>query len=425
MKVDLEEISSIEKRIRVYIPQVEVDKEFEDAYRKAQKQAKIKGFRPGKVPRPVLERIYGDEVKHNVVEKLLSSSYPQALEQLSLDPVSKPILEKVDIARGAEFHYVARLEVRPQVEIQEYKGFELKKRAVHVGEEEIRQELDKIQNSLAQLKPLEEDRGVQKGDFVLIDFEGKVGEERIPEASAKDYLLEIGSNTFVPGFEDQLVGEHSGQTREIRVTFPPDYPKKELAQKEVLFRIVVREIKIKELPTINDEFAKSVGDFETLEKLKEKIGLERMAREESQAQTDIQQQLITQLIEKNPFDLPVSMVESELEWMVHNTQQRFAQQKIDLQKVGWDPEAVRASYRPEAERRVRTSLLLEAIAQKESIEAEEADLEKHFQKLSEPTKRSAEEIRQIYEKQGLLTNVRMDLRHGKVLEFLLSQSQIA
>lgn len=425
MKVDLEEISSIEKKISVQIPRIEVDKEFEDAYRKAQKRAKVKGFRPGKIPRPVLERVYGNEVRHDVAEKLFSNSYPQALQQLSLEAVSKPILEKINIVPGEEFHYVARFEVRPQVEVREYKGFELQNKKVHIDEGEIQKELEKIQNSLAQLKPLLEDRGAQKGDFVRIDFEGSLEGKKIPEASATDYLLEIGSNQFVPGFEEQLVGERSGGAREIRVTFPEDYPKKELARKEILFRVTVKEIKTKELPSLNDEFAKSVGDFETLEQLQSKIRSQRTTREENQAQAELRHQLIRQLIEKNPFDLPVSMIESELEWMVYNTEQRFAQQKIDPKKIGWDPEVGRTNYRPEAEQRVRASLLLEAIARKESIEIEESDLDKHFQKLSEQMKHPVEEIRQVYEKQGLLAGVRAELRHQKVLEFLLLQSRIS
>ncbi|MBI4209579.1 MAG: trigger factor [Deltaproteobacteria bacterium] len=425
MKIDLEEISSIEKRISVQVPKVEVDKEFEDAYRKAQRRAKVKGFRPGKIPRPVLERVYGNEVRHDVAEKLFSSSYPQALQQLSLEAISKPILEKINIVPGEEFHYVARFEIRPQVEVREYKGFELQNKKVHVGEEEIRKELEKVQNSLAQLKPLVEDRGVQKGDFVRIDFEGSLEGKKIPEASATDYLLEIGSNQFVPGFEEQLMGERSGGAREIQVTFPENYPKKELAQKGILFRVTVKEIKTKELPSLNDEFAKSVGDFETLDQLQSKIRSQLTAREEHQAQADLRHQLVRQLIEKNPFDLPVSMIESELEWMVYNTEQRFAQQKIDPKKIGWDPEAARTNYRSEAEQRVRASLLLEAIARKESIEIEEGDLDQHFQKLSAQMKHPVEQIRPVYEKQGLMAGVRADLRHQKVLEFLLSQSRIS
>lgn len=423
MKWDVEEISAVEKRLTLSVEKERVDKEFDRVYRAIGKQAKIKGFRPGKAPRSLLEKMYGGQVRQEVVEQLFSETYRAALQKLSLQPVSRPIVEKLSIQPGEPFEAIVRFEVPPKVEIKELKGFSLTKRKVVIDDTQVSRELRHLQERFAKLKPLPGERPVQPGDFVSIHFEGSIDGERVPEASAENYLLEIGSGQFLRSFEDQLLGQRIGEIRKIAVTFPEDFPKKEMAGKRVDFTVLLKEIKIKELPPLDDEFAKTVGHGETLSELKEKVRSELERREEARAEEEVRQQLTEELIKKNPFEVPQSMIESQVEWMVQNMKQRFAQQGIDPSQVGWDEGAIRSSVRPEAERRVRTALILEEVARRESIEVDSSELREHFEKLSKQMQHPASEIQKMYEKRGFLASVEAELRNKKALDLLLSQSK--
>ena len=365
MNVTVEEISSINKKINIEIPLEQVTKEVESFYQQVGKQAKIKGFRSGKIPRGILERYFKDHVKSEVIQKLIQESYPAALSEKDLHPVSPPVIDPGELESGKPFQYSATVEVKPEIKIDGYIGLNIEGKKESAKEEEVEERLKGLQNLHAQLKTVPELRPVQSGDHVIIDYEARMDNKPLEEGKAVDFTVEVGGGRFIPALEEKMIGLKPEEEREIEVPFPEDYGYKKWAGKTVSFFVKVKEIKEKVLPSLDDEFAKDLGDYASLEDLKAKLKEEIEKEKELMLDRQLKDQMIEQLIQANSFEIPESMVVEQAKALVSDTKLRLASQGIALKNLNIPEEKLQEDYREVAQKQVRTYLILEKIATQE------------------------------------------------------------
>ena len=329
MKSVVEDISSVKKKINVEIAPEAVVKELEKALADVAKKARIAGFRQGKAPKAIVEKHYGEEVRNEVTQRLVTESYLQALQENNLNPVEVPHIENVSsLAKGSPLTFTATVEVRPNIELGAYDGIEVKEQVIAVSDEELNQTIDRLREMYAQLEVVE-GRPLEKNDTAIIDFEEFREGKPIEGAKASDYMLALGANSLIPGFEDQLVGMNGGESREIKVTFPADYNNKVLAGKDAAFKVTLKEIKKKVLPELNDEFAKDIGGNTSVDELREGIKKDLEARKRDEQASAQREEILSKLVEAHTFDIPPGMVESELQAMARQQATRMARQGMD------------------------------------------------------------------------------------------------
>jgi len=424
MKVQIENTGPYEKKILFEIPKEVVSQEVESHYKALNRNVKLKGFRPGRVPRSILERYYRTQVETEVVSKLIEDSYEKAVEEYHLSPVASPqVLDRIFEA-GQDFKYTVTVEVKPEVSVEGYRGLEVEKAAVGVTEEEVEARLKMVQDSHAQLKPVEVDRPLQEKDFAVIDFEGRLDEKPLEGWKAKDHLVEVGSKTMVGGLDQKLVGLPLQKDQDLVITLPEDYPRKELAGKEIKVRVRAKEIKEKVLPALDDELAKEAGDFQTLQELKDRLrkGLEE--QKQAQAEHAAKEKLLDFLREKHPFPVPKSMIDRQVEVILARTESRLAGQGMKFDSDNLDPQKLRESLTPLAEKEVRGRLILEKVAELETITASEADLQQRLEQLAAQMNQRVEAVKSQLQKKDRLEDLRAVIQEEKTLDFLLSQAKI-
>jgi trigger factor len=424
MKVSVEDISSIKKKVRIEIPEEDVAKEIDSFYRELGRKAKIKGFRPGKVPRSILERYFKDYVKAELVEKLIQETYPNALTETNLQPVSTPVVDPGDLEVGRPFQYSATIEVKPEIKLEGYIGLNLQGKKEEVKEEELEDRLRTLQNLHASLKTVSEVRPIQKGDYLIIDYEARETGKPLEEGKAIDTTLEVGSGKFIPEVEEKLIGMTLGEEREIEVTFPEDYPYKKWAGKGISFHVRIKEIKEKILPPLDDEFAKDLGDYSSLEELKSKIKEEIRKEKELFLQQQLRNQILDQLLEATPFEVPESLVEAQTQALISDTKLRLARQGMALQDIGVTEEKLQEDYRTTALKQVKTFLILEKIANQEGISVTDEEMEERIREISEKVHQKFDVLRRYYEKNGLIPEVKAGILNDKTLDFLIQKANI-
>ncbi len=420
MKFDVEHISDVKKKIRIHVPKETIEEKIDRAYGRLRKTAKIKGFRPGKAPRNILEKYYRDQVMEEVSKSLVQEGYTKVLEE-GIVPVSYPHYGGEELREGEDFAFSLTVDVKPELDIKGYEGLEIKRRKVEVSDDEVRAELEKLRKSFAAYNPVE-DRGIEMGDQVTIDFEGFVNGEPIEQGKAENATVDVGSNTFVPGFEEGLVGLKKGEEGEVKAKFPDDYHEKSLAGKEAVFKVRVKEIKRAELPELDDEFAKDVGDFSCIEELEARIASDIRDSKEQKERKRLENELMEKLLEINPFDVPESMLESQIHYRKGELRNRMTGFGMESEEIEKHLEEMNEEIRKQAELEVKGGLLLEAVAKKEGIEVTDGDLESFFGDMAAKTGRSVDELRSYYGDQiGHLRNSLMD---KKVLDFLMDKAKI-
>jgi len=413
------------------ILKVEVEKEqvadaLEKAFKKVVKQVNVPGFRKGKVPRPIFEKRFGKEALYkDAIDILLPKAYEEAIKEAGLEPIDQPEIDIEQFAKDEEFKFIATIQVKPEVVLGAYKGLEIEKKEFAVKEEDIEKELQNLQNRHAELEILSE--GIlENGDIAVIDYEGFVDNNAFPGGKGEKYNLEIGSNTFIPGFEEQLIGMAKGEEKEITVTFPENYHSADLAGKEAVFKVKLNDIKRKKLPVLDDEFAKDL-DFETLAELKEDIKNKLIEKAKKEEEDYLSQQVVEKATENATIDVPKVMIEHELDYMLKNFDFQLRNQGLNLelyqQFTGNDLEGLKAEWYDNAEKSVRTQLVLEKIAKEEKIEITPAELEEEYQRLAELYKRSIEEIRQIFGNEKGEASLLSELRNKKTINFLVENRQ--
>jgi len=394
MKVSVKDISSCEKQLTILVSEEVIAKEFNLFYTEAAKSAKIPGFRPGKAPRHILELHFKETAREEVLKRLIPDSLRNAFHEKGLAPISSPSVEKIDF-QPTRLQYEAHIEVRPAIKISKYKGLTVKQKPVVVEEQEISDALKRLQESHAKYVPVE-DRPAAMGDFITCDYvclaDGKEVEKRSED------MISLKEKDFLEGFSTQLAGVMPGEAREVRVKFPGNYMNKEMAGKEALFQVKVHEIKSREMPVLNDDFAKEVGEYQTLDELKKKIIEEVNARKKHDQEAELENGLIDQLLKNSKFDLPRRMVSKRLDMLIEETVQRLRYQGLQEEAEASKKEELRKELQGEAERQVRISFLLDEIALKEKIGAIPQDYKEKYALLAQRYRRPIEEIEAHFEK---------------------------
>ncbi len=380
-------------------------------YKKQVKSINIPGFRKGKAPKHIIEKMYGKEVFY---DDAMQDCYPDALydaaKEAEVKIVAVDSLEAIE-AGDDGFTFKAVIVVEPEVEIKDYKGIEVEKKSTEVTDELINDEIEKVRERNSRMVTVE-DRAAQDGDIAVIDFEGFVDGEAFEGGKAENFNLKLGSGQFIPGFEEQIIGHNTDEEFTINVTFPEDYQAENLQGKDSEFKIKLHEIKTKELPEVDDEFVKDVSEKETLDEYKEELSEQIKKRLETEADNDVDDQLIEKLIENMEGEIPEAMYDNQINDMLREFDMRLRSQGMDmntyLKYTGMDIDAVKTMYKPEAEKRVKLRLILEAIARKEAFEATEKDIEDEYNKLAEAYKMDIDKVKKAVPEEGLAEDIKVD-----------------
>jgi len=424
MKVNVEDISSIKKKVNVEIAEDQVTKEVDSFYSELRRKAKIKGFRPGKVPRNILERHFKDYVKAEVIQKLIENTYPAALSENNLHPVSNPMIDPGELESGKPFQYAATIEVKPDIKLEGYVGLNIEGRKEGTKDEEVEERLKNLQNLHAQLKTISEARSVQSGDFVILDYEARMGNKPLEEGKAIDFAVEVGSGRFIQEFEEKLIGLKPEEEKEIEISFAEDYGYKKWAGKTISFHVKIKEIKEKVLPALDDEFAKDLGDYSSLEEFKLKLKAEIEKEKERALERQLKDQMVNQLLQANSFEIPDSLVEEQAKALASDTKLRLATQGVDLKNLGVSEEKLQQDYQEMARKQVRTFLILEKIADQEGITVTDGETEDRLREISERTRQKFDVVKRYYEKNELIPEVKAGIMSEKTLNFLLQKANI-
>ena len=422
--IKVEEISPIKKKISFEIPWEEVKKELDTAYRTVGKKAKIKGFRPGKTPRHILETYYREDAEGEAVSNLVQRSFEEAIQANNLMPVARPQIEQNGIQADKSFTYSATVEVEPVIEPQGYTGLELQKEDTAVTDRDVDVRLEELRNMYSSLKDVEAGRAVQEGDFLLIDFEGKLGGETRKELTETGFRIEVGSKRLVPGFEDALIGLKQGESKEFTVKFPDDYHVKEFAGKDITFHATVKDIKVKVLPELDENFVKNFEKYETMEALRTEL-LKSLEEEKSaRVKANLQKAINEKLLEKNPFEVPEAYVERQIFNMMVEYQRRMVMNGMDPDNAAKVAANLHDQFRDEAARMVRTGLLLQRIAEKESIAVDEKEIDDRIRETASRYGRDFESMKLSYEKDNMIDRLRDQILEEKTLDFIESRANI-
>lgn len=399
-----------------------VQERFRGAVKRLQKEAGIKGFRPGHVPPHVIETKFGEEVAKEAIDGIISDTLRNALAQSGVKPVSRAHVEHDPFDRQKSFTYRAIVEVKPPLEIKDFAGIQLEKGEVKVDPDEVEQELDRLRQGTAQLEPVAEDMPLTQGLFATIDFEGKASGKAFQGSEAKDYLVELGTQSLLPEFETQLVGLKKGEERTIHLKYPKEYFNRDLSGKEAEFRVRLKEIRKKVVPELGDEFAKDLGNYENMEALRLEVSKRIVMAKENRAKNSLHRQLLEKMIAKNSFEVPESLVDGELATMIREHATRLEKEggKLREEEVG----ELSHGIRPEAEFRVKAGLILEVIVKTQGLEVSEDEIQNALNEMAKAQGSSLAQIKAIYEKQGLLGPLVNQMACEKALEFALSQVRI-
>ena len=429
MEAKMEKIEANVVKIEVKVEAEKFNEALKKAYNKNKMHFNVQGFRKGKVPMNMVKKFYGVEVFFDdAVNFLVEGTYPVALEENNIKPVDYPKIDIVEIGEGKDLVYTATVTVYPEVELGEYKGLEVTKKTYEVSDEDIEKHLQSMQEKNARVE-VKKEGTVENGNIAVIDFKGFVDDIAFEGGEGTDYPLEIGSGSFIDNFEEQLVGVAVGEEKDINVTFPESYGKEELNGKPALFKVTVKEIKVKELPELNDEFAKDVSEFDTVAELKEDVKKKMLESNSEKEKAELEEAVITAAIEKTKIDLPQIMVENEIDAMIKDLENRLKYQGLTLEQymeyTGNTTEKMRDYMKENAERKVRADIVLDAISKAENIEATEEELKAKAEEVAKMYSADADEkmVELLLNAQrNLLVN---DIVTKKTIELLVNNSKVA
>ncbi len=424
IKVDVEESSPVIRKLTVAVASQEVDQKINRAYQMWGKKAKVKGFRPGKAPRTVLERYFGKQIEEEVSQDILRASLDEAIKEVNLHPVMIRFPDKIPpLVVGGDYRYAVEVEVPPEFTPENYSGVELQANDVKVTDEMVEQKLKEIQDHNAVLKPVT-GRAIQTGDWAVFDYDTKVNGEPVEGGRAENYFLEVGLNKFNTEVETYLIGKNAGFEGEIAVDLPKDFYNPLIAGRTVDFTIKIKDIQEREVPALDDEFAKNLGgQFQNLEELREAVRQDIQKRLDDQRKSNLREQLLTALIDRNSFEVPPSMIRREQESMLK--EQINMMQRRGLNVMGMDEEKLLDALRPMAERRTRTHLLLEKIAAAEEISVGDEDLAAGYQRIADAVHETPENVRKFYQENYLVEDLVRQLREDKTVDLLLERAVIS
>ena len=427
MNLQVEKLEKNTAKLTIEVPAEQFDKAIMNAYNKKKGQFNIPGFRKGKVPFAMIKKAYGVGVFfEDAVNECIDATYPAAAMESGLEIVSRPMVDVEKIGEGEALVYTAVVAVKPEVTLGEYKGVEVQKVTAEVTEEDIAAELAAEQRKNSRMITIE-DRGIQMGDVVTIDFDGFVDGKRFDGGKSENYPIQIGSHTFIDTFEEQLVGKMTGEECEVNVTFPAEYHVDELKNKPAVFKVAIKEIKFRELPEINDDFASEVSEFDTLDEYKKDIAVKLADEKEKAAQTEIENRVVDKVVENATMELPEQMVEEQINNMLNDYARRMESQGIPMdqymQITGMTAEKLAEQMRPNAVKRIQTRLVLEAIVKAENIVASEETINAEFAKMAEHFNMEVEQIKEMFPAEQK-AQMAEDLAIQEAISFLVAQANL-
>jgi len=397
MNFSVEDQSTVKKKLTIEVPLEDVTRELDNAYKELKKNAKVKGFRPGKTPRSVLERLYGKDVRADVSSRLIQDSFIEVLKESEMNVVGMPDIDPPELKAGEAFTFVATVEVNPELENYKIDGFQLKKTLYRATDEEVDAQLQMLRNNLARMVPIEEDRPVADGDYVVVDYEGlKDGKPFAETQRTENFSMKIGDGMIHPDIDAGLVGLKAGESTEVSVQFADDYFNEKLAGLAITFLIDLKEIREQHLPEIDDEMAKRLGQFESLEDLKAKINENLSMGYAKRQEQELNEQVFTALLDQQEFEVPESMVAHELENIVAEAKQKFAYHNTSMEELGLDDEQLNTNYRETALNQVRRHMILGKIISQESLAISDEELENGYQEMADSFNQPVDVIKQFY-----------------------------
>ena len=399
MSLQVEKLEKNMAKLTIEVPAEELEKAMQNAYLRAKNRITIPGFRKGKAPRKMIEQMYGKGIfLEDAANALIPEQYSKALEECDLEIVSQPEIDVTQIEPGKAFIFTAEVAVKPEVTLGEYKGLEVPKSETEVTDEEIEAELKKEQEKNSRTITVE-DRGAENGDIATIDFEGFVDGTAFEGGKGTDYPLTLGSGSFIPGFEDQLVGAKAGDHVEVNVTFPEEYQSKDLAGKAAVFQCDVKKVETKELPELDDDFAQDVSEFDTLAEYKEDIKKNLTERKEREARTEKENAAVDKAIENAQMEIPDAMIETQISQMLDDFSRRMQSQGLTMEQymqfTGMTADKMREEMKPQALKRIQTRLVLEKIAETENIQPSEEEVNEEIGKMAEMYKMEADKLKEL------------------------------
>lgn len=425
MKTDVEDLGGSQRKLVVDVSPEEVKEEIEKYCKKLAREVEVKGFRKGKAPASIIKRYFKQQIHGEVASQLVTSSLEKALKEHSLTPMGEPEIDAPPLEEGKGFPFSVTLDVKPEIDVKDYKGIKLEKEPLEVNEEEIGRSLEELQKAHAELKGIEENRGAVEGEVVLVDYQAFLDGEPLPGEPKKDVYIELGSGGFKKDVEDALVGARAGESREVDVDYPENFLNKELAGKKVQYRFLVKKILEKVLPTLDDEFAKDVGTYESLDALKERLKEEILREKEVRQRKRLEGDVLDIILERNSFEAPRSLVASRKEQMIVDARTHFLSKGIALEQESEDFQKLDAEFDGLAEKEVKKHLLIDAIAKKEGIKVSDADVEEELKRIAERHDQSVEKVRADIQKQeDGLERFKQNLVITRTLDFLLSPDTI-
>jgi len=423
MKVHVEVLNPVKRSLSIEVAPERVQSKLERAYQEWGQKAAVPGFRKGKIPRSVLQLHFRKEIEGQVVKDLIPEAYQEAIQGANIRPVGLPEMGEVNLDPDHSLRFRVTVEIKPDLEVKDYLQIEVLKKPVEVKDEEVEQALKVIQDRASQFEPMEGWPALE-GDLVYLDFGGMVNKKAVKDLSGENYPVILGSRALLPDLEMALLGMEKDQTKEIEVSLPADFIKKELAGKKVLFRLKVREIKKKRVPELNNDFPKEIGEEGTLEDLKVKLRKELLLEKEKERDSTLKEEILEKVLEVNLFEAPPSMVEEELEHMMENTRRSLSARRATLKDLDLDEKGLRERLRDQATKRVKSSLILEAIALKEKVEPSDEEIQRELENISVSLQQDTATLQRYFQEKDGLAQVKGILRERKTVDFLFEHANI-
>lgn len=425
MSVQVEKLEKSMAKLTITVEAAKFDAAVDSAYQKNKGKIALPGFRKGKAPRAMIEKMYGTGVFYeDAANELIPEAYETAAKESELEIVAQPEIEVTQMEKGTDFIFTATVAIKPEVTLGDYKGIEVEKKEAEVSEEEITAEIDKAREANSRLITIE-DRATEDGDTVIIDFDGYVDGKQFEGGYAEDYTLVLGSHSFIDNFEDQLVGKNLGEDVEVNVTFPEEYHVDELKGKPALFKIKIKEIQKKELPELDDDFAQDVSDFDTLDEYKADVEKKILENKENQIKREQEDQIIEKIIENAQMEIPQQMITAQTRQMTQEFAQRLQSQGLSLEQymqfTGLTPQKMMEDLEPQALKRIQSRLVLEAVVVAENIEASDEEIDKELENMASMYQMEIDKLKELIgddEKK----QIGMDLAVQKAVEFVVKEA---
>ena len=424
MEIAVENLSDLTRKLTITLPKETVGPALDKAYAKINKEVKLKGFRRGKIPQSVLEKNFRDQIQAEVGEKLVQETYFEAVEKEGLEPVVHPEIAEHRFPEDGTFVYVALVDIKPQIELKEYKGLEVEKPVLTVGEEEVDKELTLLQRHQAALKTAEEGHVIAMDDVAVVDFQGFHNGKAMKEVRNENYSVDIGMNRLGKDFEEKLIGMKKGDKALYEVDFPADYPNPMLAGKKVEFKVDVKDVKVRVKPELDDEFAKDIKpELTSLQALRDDIRARLQKAKDDALQGDLDDRIMHKLIELNPFEVPQRLVNYEIQEMLKQTEENLKRSGLSFESAGINLEELVEKNRDVAAKRVKGDFLLKKIAEVEEIKIADEDIQRGYQRIADQYRMTLDEVKKYFQRREEILPFMNELHNEKVLNFLREQAR--